>query len=74
MTAKIESGDVPPKEALESKIYLIKKMINNEKAANQMISNELSALVTDLHMNSRTVKTSTDMLKQGRSGQVPQKM
>jgi hypothetical protein len=65
MTAKMssENGDSPPKEALESKIYLIKKMINNEKAANQMISNELSMLVTDLHMNSRTVKTSTDMLK-----------
>lgn len=72
MTAAAE--DTTNKAALENKIYLIKKMISNEKAANQMISNELSGLVTDLHMNSRTFKSSSDMLKAGRSGKVPQRM
>ena len=63
-----------PREALDQRIVLIKKMIKNEKAANEMISNQLSHLTTDLHMNNRTVNTASDRLKAGRSGAVPQKM
>lgn len=63
-----------PKEALEKKIYLIKKMIKNERKANEMISNQLSHLTTDLHMNNRTVNDTALMLKQNRTGYVPQKL
>jgi hypothetical protein len=38
-------------------------MIKNERQANEMISNQLSHLTTDLHMNNQTVKTTVDLLK-----------
>jgi len=62
------------KQQLERKIFLIKKMIKNEKQANEMISNQLSHLSTDLHMNNSTMNKTVDLLKAGRSGAVPQKM
>lgn len=74
MTAGNYTEEKTPRDALEKKIFLIKKMINNEKEANKMISNQLSHLVNDLHMNNRTVNSAVDRLKMGRSGQVPQKM
>lgn len=49
-------------------------MIKNEKQANEMISNQLSHLSTDLHMNNSTMNKTVDLLKAGRSGAVPQKM
>lgn len=62
------------KHLLERKIYLIKKMIKNEKQANEMISNQLSHLTTDLHMNNRTVQSTVDLLKATRTAKVPQKL
>jgi len=49
-------------------------MIKNEKQANEMISNHLSAMTNDMHMNNRTMNSTSDALKAGRSGKVPQKM
>jgi len=59
---------------LEKKIFLIKKMIKNEKQANEMISSQLSHLTCDLHLENKTVNRTVEHLKSGRSGAVPQKM
>lgn len=74
-SADLHGSETPQnKQALENKIYLIKKMIKNEKSANEMISSQLSHLTCDLHMENKTVNRTLDHLKSGRSGAVPQKM
>ncbi len=73
-SSDLNGDELNDKKLLEKKISLIKKMIKNEKNANEMISNQLLHLTADLHLNNSTVRKTTDLLKAGRSGAVPQKM
>lgn len=50
--------DAESKSMLASKIKLIKKMISNERKANELISNHLSYLTADMLSNERSGRKS----------------
>lgn len=39
------------KELLAKKLHLMKQMLKNERRANQLISNKLGNITTNMHMN-----------------------
>lgn len=43
------------KELLAKKLHLMKQMLKNERRANQLISNKLGNITTNMHMNNQTI-------------------
>lgn len=55
---KVEApeGDISEKQLLARKLYLMRKMLKNERRANEIISNKLGTLAASMHTNNATVE------------------
>jgi hypothetical protein len=56
------------KELLAKKLHLMKQMLKNERRANQLISNKLGNITTNMHMNNKTIQILSDQLRTSKRG------
>lgn len=67
----VKSGEEgTEKQLLARKLYLMRKMLKNERRANEIISNKLSMLTTSVHANNKTIGMMSQSLKQSKTGVV----
>lgn len=57
-------GEVSEKELLKRKMYLMQKMLKNEKRANEIISNKLGSMSASMHMDNTTMNEIARKMRQ----------
>jgi hypothetical protein len=66
----VAEGELTEKQLLARKLYLMRKMLKNERRANEIISNKLGTLTATMHTNNKTVEMVAQNVRDNKRGVV----